>query len=104
MKIFRWMATAALVTLWTTAGLAQTDAGRIAGTVRDASAAFVAEATVTITNTRTGDVRTAQTNSEGYFIVGPLRPSTYTIKAEKSGFATVEYPEMPLAVGQELTL
>ena len=104
MKTFRWTALVGLLMTWPVAGFAQTDAGRIAGTVRDASAAFVAGATVTITNTRTGDVRTVETNNEGYFIVSPLRPSTYTVKAEKSGFAPVEYPDMLVAVGQELVL
>ena len=44
------------------------------------------------------------TNGQGYFVIGSLKPSTYTIKVEKSGFATIEYTAMPVAVGQELTL
>ena len=49
-------------------------------------------------------MRTAKTNAQGFFLVSPLRPSTYTIKVEKGGFGALEYPQMPLAVGQELTL
>src|SRR5262249_48215686 len=33
-----------------------------------------------------------------------LKPSTYTIHVERPGFAPIEYSQMPLAVGQELTL
>ena len=104
MKVQRWMATIALLVGLPVAAAAQVDSGRISGSVRDQTSAFVIDATVTIKNDRTGDVRTAKTNADGFFLVSPLRPSTYTIKAEKPGFGVLEYPQMPLAVGQELTL
>ena len=83
---------------------AQTDAGRVTGTVRDSSNAFVAGAKVTAKNERTGEVRTTETNAEGYFVIAPLRPSAYTIAAEKAGFSLIEYTQMVIAVGQELPL
>ncbi len=83
---------------------AQTDQARIAGIARDQSGAFVAEAQVTVTNDKTGDQRAANTSEQGHFLVGSLKPSTYTIRITKAGFGTVEYTEIPLAVGQELTL
>ena len=104
MKVERWMATIALLVGLPVAAAAQSDSGRISGSVRDQTSAFVIEATVTIKNDRTGEVRTTKTNADGYFLVSPLRPSTYTIKAEKPGFGVLEYPQMPLAVGQELAL
>jgi hypothetical protein len=104
MKVERWMATIALLVGLPVAAAAQSDSGRISGSVRDQTSAFVIEATVTIKNDRTGEVRTTKTNADGYFLISPLRPSTYTIKAEKQGFGVLEYPQMPLAVGQELAL
>ncbi len=104
MKVERWMATIALLAGLPVAAAAQSDSGRISGSVRDQTSAFVVDATVTIKNDRTGEVRTAKTNADGFFLVSPLRPSTYTIKVEKAGFGVLEYPQMPLAVGQELTL
>jgi hypothetical protein len=104
MKVERWMATIALLVGLPVPAAAQADSGRISGSVRDQTSAFVIEATVTIKNDRTGELRTTKTNTDGYFLVSPLKPSTYTIKAEKPGFGVVEYPQMPLAVGQELTL
>jgi len=83
---------------------AQTDQGRIAGTVRDTSNAFAAGTPVKITNERTGEARGAVTNDKGYFLVTGLKPSAYTIHIERDGFAPLEYRAMPLAVGQELTL
>src|SRR5262245_64946908 len=84
--------------------LAQADSGRISGTVRDQSNAFVADATITVKNERTGETRTTTSNQAGFFAVPALRPSTYTITVEKQGFAPIEYTEMPVTVGQELGL
>jgi hypothetical protein len=84
--------------------LAQVDNGRIAGIVRDSSGAFATGVNVKIRNERTGEERTAVTNDQGYFLVTPLKPSTYTIRVERQGFAVIEYTAMPLVIGQELTL
>jgi len=81
---------------------AQTDHGKIAGTVRDATNAYVPEASIVVKNERTGDVRTATTAADGGFVVGSLKPSAYTVRVTKTGFAPVEYTGLPLAVGQEL--
>jgi Carboxypeptidase regulatory-like domain len=104
MKVQRWLATIALLAGLPVAAAAQSDSGRISGSVRDQTSAFVIDATVTIKNDRTGELRATKTNADGYFLVSPLKPSTYTIKAEKPGFGVLEYPQMPLAVGQELAL
>jgi hypothetical protein len=68
--------------------------------VRDSSGAFVAGATVRVKNEKTGEVRAVLSNDQGFFAASPLKPSTYTITAEKPGFSIVEYPQMPLAVGR----
>jgi hypothetical protein len=83
---------------------AQTDQGKIAGTARDQSNAFVPSAHVTVKNERTGEERKAVTTDQGRFLIGSLKPSQYTISVTKAGFAPIEYAAMPLAVGQELTL
>jgi hypothetical protein len=83
---------------------AQGEQGRVAGIVRDSSSAFVADAKVLVKNEKTGEERVAQTGAQGYFVVGSLKPSTYTIKVDKTGFGTIEYTAMPVATGQELTL
>jgi len=81
---------------------AQGEQGRVAGHVRDQSNAFVAEAKVLVKSEKTGEERTAVTNSQGYFIVGSLKPAQYTIKVEKDGFSVIEYTAMPVSSGQEL--
>jgi hypothetical protein len=76
----------------------------VTGTVRDQTNAFVAGATVSVKNERTGEQRNAISNDQGHFLIGYLKPSSYTIKAEKGGFGAIEYTTMPLAVGQELAI
>jgi hypothetical protein len=104
MKFCRWMAAVLLVAVGPATGYAQVDQGKINGTVRDQTNAFVAGAKVTARNERTGEERSVISNDQGYFLVGSLKPSTYTVKAEKTGFGTLEYTGMTVAVGQELTL
>jgi 16S rRNA (uracil1498-N3)-methyltransferase len=104
MTFLKWMTAALLLIALPTMAAAQSDSGRISGTVLDQTGAYAAGATVTLRNAKTGETRTAATNDKGYFVVSPLKPSTYTITVQKTGFAVIEYTDMPLAVGQELTL
>jgi hypothetical protein len=104
MKALTWLGALAIVASLAPPAFAQVDQGKIAGTARDQTSAFVPAATIAVKNERTGEQRTAVTSDQGYFLIGSLKPSTYTIKVEKTGFAPIEYTEMRLAVGQELTL
>ena len=104
MSFRRWLGALLVVAVVAPSAFAQVDQGRVAGTLRDASNAFVAGATVTVRNGRTGDERSAVTNGKGYFLVSGLKPSVYTVKVNQSGFAPIEYTDMTLAIGQELVL
>jgi hypothetical protein len=104
MKVRNWLVMLAILVAGAPPAFAQVDNGRIAGVVRDSSGALAAGVTAKVKNERTGDERTAVTNDQGYFLITPLKPSNYTIKVERAGFAPIEYTAMPLAIGQELTL
>jgi hypothetical protein len=104
MTHYRSLVTAACLAAWATSAAAQSEQGRLTGTVRDQSNAFVGGASISIKNERTSDARTAETDAQGKFFVGSLKPSTYTVKVAKPGFAPMEYTAMPLAAGQELSL
>ncbi|HEX8921702.1 MAG TPA: TonB-dependent receptor, partial [Pyrinomonadaceae bacterium] len=83
--------------------VAQTDTGRIVGTVKDVNGGLVPGAAVTAKNERTGEERTATSNEEGTYIVSVLKPSTYTISVTGQNLsATVN--SVQLNVGQELDL
>ena len=75
MTVFRRLAAAVAVVLAATVAQAQTDQGKISGTVRDQTNAFVAGAKVTVRNERTGETRSAESNGQGYFLIGYLKPS-----------------------------
>src|SRR5678815_844423 len=82
---------------------AQGDA-RFSGTVLDQTGAFVPGAMVTVKNQKTGEVRTVTTTAEGRYVVPNLKPSVYTITATFGSCQPLEYTDMTLAAGQELSL
>ena len=105
MRLLRWMTAFVVVsTLLPAIGYAQTDQGKFTGTVHDSSGAFVAGAAVSVKNERTGEERSQTTSDGGVFLIASLKPSVYTVRAAKDGFAPIEYTGMPIAVGQELRL
>src|SRR6476660_1117307 len=103
-RVLRGLTLAVLV--WVTSVLparAQTD-GRFAGTVVDASGAFVPNATITIKNEKTGEERTITSSAQGLYVVTNLKPSAYTIRAKSGDFAPLEYAGLQLLAGQEFRL
>jgi len=68
--------------------LAQTTSATLTGTVFDASGAVVPDATVTLKNEASGDVRTTKSNGEGYFTFASVPPATYSVIVEKENFKT----------------
>jgi hypothetical protein len=58
----------------------------ITGQVVDSAGAAIANATIVVTNTATGEERRVQSNDEGNYNVFPLQPGTYTISVEQTGF------------------
>ncbi len=83
---------------------AQSDTGRITGTVSDATGAVVPSAAVTVKNERTGQIRKATTSDQGVYLVTELGPSTYRVTANAAGMAAAEFTGVALQVGQERTL
>jgi hypothetical protein len=80
---------------------AQSNQGRILGTVRDQSGGSIAGATVTVTDTLKGVNRTLTTDEAGDYAAPNLDPSTYTIRVEFKGFKTYTREGMQIGVGQE---
>ncbi|MBV9209059.1 MAG: TonB-dependent receptor, partial [Acidobacteria bacterium] len=83
---------------------AQTDQGRIVGTVTDVNGAVVQGATVVVQNIRTGEERTATATEEGYYQVASLKPSFYVVTANATNFAATTVKDVQISVGQELVL
>lgn len=93
----------ATVIVFTLPANAQTDQGRIAGTVTDANGALVPGAAVVVKNERTGEERTATTNDDGSFMISALRPSSYSVTANAKDLSA-KTTNIQLLVGQEFTL
>jgi hypothetical protein len=82
---------------------AQTDTGKISGTVKDQNGAIVPGANISIVDERTGTERNAKANDDGFFSVPALKASSYRVIAESTGL-TAKIEHVTLNVGQELTL
>jgi hypothetical protein len=73
--------------------------GAITGTVQDPSGAFVANATVQITNQDTSVLeRSVQTGSDGMFTAPLLPVGTYQISVQAAGFAQATYSNVAVRV------
>src|SRR2546430_10287067 len=60
--------------------------GTILGAITDSSAAVIAKAKVTVTNTATNISQVTESNEAGNYAVPYLRPGTYRITVEAAGF------------------
>ncbi|MGC2620674.1 MAG: carboxypeptidase-like regulatory domain-containing protein, partial [Acidobacteriaceae bacterium] len=78
----------ALLTLSVGRLSAQTDTGKIVGTITDQSGAVIPDATVKVTALATNRVVSVQTQADGSYIVNALPIGSYTVEATKQGFKT----------------
>ncbi|MGH9903021.1 MAG: carboxypeptidase regulatory-like domain-containing protein, partial [Pyrinomonadaceae bacterium] len=70
------------------AALAQYTEGTISGTVTDSAGAVLPGANVTVTNSQTGEARQVTADTDGLYRVASLRPGSYEVKVEHTGFKT----------------
>src|SRR5580704_16771288 len=80
---------------------AQSNQGRILGTVRDQSGGTIAGATVTVTDVLKGVSRTLTTDEAGEYAAPNLDPSPYRVRVEFKGFKTYDRQGLEITVGQE---
>lgn len=78
--------------------------GTIVGTVTDSTGAVVPSAKVKITNEATGAVRETVTNEQGYYVVPSLRPATYVVTVNATGFSESVHKGLTLQADQNLTV
>jgi hypothetical protein len=93
-----------VVCLFSWLAFAQSQNGRILGTVTDPSGAVVVGAKVVITDSERGISQTYTSNASGDYVAPTLRPGLYTITAEAAGFKKLERPSIRLEVGQDLRI
>src|SRR5436190_22054330 len=87
------------------AAFAQSDTGKISGFVKDQNGAIVPGASITITNEKTGEERSAKANDDGYFAVPALKPSSYRVIGEVTGMnGKIDHLELSVGQALEVTL
>jgi hypothetical protein len=98
-----FLLTSGIATLGANAA-AQTFTGALSGTIKDSGDLIVPGATVTLTNSRTGQTRTTVSGPEGAFSFPALQPGEYRLDVELSGFSKKSITGLILAVNQRLEL
>ena len=86
MRLRRKLYGVLLVVFITCAGLRAQENAELSGTVTDPSGAVVPNATVTLTNTATGEIRTATSNGAGLYFFPGLNHGIYDMKVDAQGF------------------
>lgn len=79
---------------------AQSTSARVVGTVTDVQGGAVPRVTVTITNSETNFVRTANTDDEGNYNLTNIPIGVYQVSAELTGFKRAVLPQVQLVVDQ----
>lgn len=80
----------------------QTVTGSIYGTIADTSGAIIPQASVTVTNTDTGQSLSKRSNSSGGFVFPVLDPGNYKISTSIAGFESVTQNDLRLAANQNI--
>src|SRR5713101_6382306 len=104
-RIFSQRITAVLVVLTiailsASQARAQVAGATLSGTVTDPSAAAIAGAKVSITNTATGVTRDATTDSTGFYSAPNLLPGPYEVTVSATGFSATK-SNLTLTVGAQ---
>jgi hypothetical protein len=85
--------------------IAQTAAtGALAGTVTDQTGSVIANVTITVTNTETGQSRSGATSADGTYRFGFLPPGSYRVQFEATGFKMVSIPVITVTVTETAVL
>jgi outer membrane receptor protein involved in Fe transport len=89
---------ACLVAIPSASAQSTTD-GAIAGTVYDPSGAVLPNVKIVVKNNGTNEEQTTATDDSGYYRVGKLQPSNYTVKVEAPGFAPFRAEQVVVQIG-----
>lgn len=96
--------TALLALLLSRAADAQTISGSINGTVVDATQSAIPGATLTLTNTQTGETRQLTSSSQGFFNFTDVSRGEYALRISAQGFRELTIGSLTLTVGQQMTV
>src|SRR5437867_8758535 len=78
--------------------------GTITGTVVDPSGQVVAGAKITLTSSRTSEVRSTVANEVGAFNMIAVQPETYNLRVEQRGFKVYERRGVVVAANERVAV
>jgi len=83
---------------------AQSTSGSVFGSVIDPDGNVVPGATVTLTNEKSGEIRTTVTTETGTYVFASLTPGTYSVQVQLQGFKSVERKGNTVLANNRLTV
>jgi transposase len=83
---------------------AQSVNGLMSGTVLDQHGRAVVRAMVAVVDQVNATSQTTQSNEDGYFVFAQLRPGTYTLSIEQSGFQRLEKRDILVLTADRLSV
>ena len=89
----------AFVLLTAVAAAVQSETGRVTGAVNDQAGLVVPGATITLTSTNTGALRTTMSDGNGRYLFANVPAGPYALVVELSGFATQRRDNIVVTVG-----
>ncbi|HWX93240.1 MAG TPA: carboxypeptidase regulatory-like domain-containing protein [Terriglobales bacterium] len=84
--------------------LAQTNTGRILGSVTDSTGAALDGASVIVTDLERGVSRSLRSDQAGAYVAPELLPGSYKVRAEAKGFRSVERINIVLEVARDIVV
>ncbi|MGH9902555.1 MAG: carboxypeptidase-like regulatory domain-containing protein, partial [Pyrinomonadaceae bacterium] len=99
----RFALSALTLILFVASTVAQSNTGRLVGTVSDPTG-VIPGATILITDNQTGRERTVVASDDGTFTVSQLEVGTYTVKISAPGHSTFTAEDVKIDVGRDYSL
>lgn len=90
--------------LWSISASAQVAGATLSGLVEDSSGAAIPNATVSVKNVGTGELRDVPTNGDGFYSAPNLLPGSYDVTAKAKGFTKLVQKGITLTVGAQQAL
>ena len=84
--------------------VAQTNSGRILGSVADQTGAALNGASVIVTDMQRGVTRSLKSDEAGAYVAPELLPGTYKVRAEAKGFKSVERINITLEIAKDVVV
>ena len=102
--LFRVLLSTLVLCSTTSLAFSQSVTSRISGTVKDTVGATVPQAHVTLIDSATKEQKSAKTNDDGVFVITDVRPGTYTVSIEGSGFKKLQVNNVVVHVDTPVVL